>query len=53
MQGILHCVMWLLKKLYLFLAIIVQVGHGQRDMLKDYCLTQEQFYMVFYRNALK
>jgi len=37
----------------LFLAVIVQMVHDQRDMLKDYWLTQEQFYMVFYRNAMK
>jgi hypothetical protein len=41
------------KELCLFLAIIVQMGHDQRDVPKDYWPTQEQFYMVFYGNAMK
>ena len=37
----------------LFLAIIVQMGHNQRDMLQDYWLTLEQYFMALYRNTMK
>jgi hypothetical protein len=34
-------------KMYLFLSIIVQVCHDQRDRLKDYWSTLEQLFMAF------
>ena len=37
----------------LFLAIILQMGHNQRDTLSDYCLTLEQYFMDFYGNTMK
>jgi len=37
----------------LFLAIIVQVGHDQRDMLKGYWSTIEHYFMAIYRSQLK
>jgi hypothetical protein len=36
-----------------FLAIIVQMGYVLRDTLKDYWWVLEQYFMVFYRNAMK
>jgi hypothetical protein len=41
------------QELYLFLAIIVQMGYDQRDMLQDYWSTLEQYFMAFYRNTVK
>jgi hypothetical protein len=35
------------QEIYLFLAVIMQVGHNQKGNLKDYWSTQEQFYMAF------
>jgi hypothetical protein len=37
----------------LFLAIILQMGHNQRDMLKDYWSTLGQYLMALHRNAMK
>jgi hypothetical protein len=37
----------------LFLAIIVQVGHDQRDMLKGYWSTTEQYFMAIYSSHPK
>jgi hypothetical protein len=37
----------------LFLAIIVQVGHDQRDMLKGYWSTIEQYFMAIYGSQPK
>jgi hypothetical protein len=38
------------QEMCLFLAIYVQVGHNQRDMLKDYWSTLEQYFTAFYEN---
>jgi hypothetical protein len=40
-------------EMYLFLSIIVQMGHDQRDRLNDYSSTLEQFFMAFYGNTMK
>jgi hypothetical protein len=37
------------QEMCLFLAIIVQMGQDQRDTLKDYWSTLEQYFMAFYR----
>jgi len=41
------------QNMCLFLAIIVQMGHGQRGMLKDYWSTLGQYLMALYRNTVK
>ena len=41
------------QKMCLFLAIIMQIRHDQRDMLKDYLSTLEQYFMAFYGNTMK
>jgi hypothetical protein len=40
-------------EMYLFVSIDVQMGPDQRDRLKDYWSTLEQFLMAFYRNTMK
>jgi len=42
-----------LQKRYLLLAIIVQMRHNQRDILRDYWLTQEEFHMAFKGKTMK
>jgi len=37
----------------LFLSIIVQMGHDQMGMLKDYWLILEQYFTALYRNTVK
>jgi len=37
-----------IQEMYSFLAIIVQMGHDQKDMMKAYWNTAEQFSMFFY-----
>jgi len=39
--------------MYIFLALIIQMGHDVRDTLKYSCLTLEQFSKPFYRNTVK
>jgi predicted nucleotidyltransferase len=39
--------------MYLFLSIIVQMCHDQRDKLKDYWSTLEQLFIAFYGNTMK
>jgi len=39
--------------MYLFLSIIVQMGHDQRDALKSYSSTVIQVFTPFYRNTMK
>jgi hypothetical protein len=39
--------------MFLFLAIIVQMGHGIRDSLADYWSMTEQFHTPFYGKTLK
>jgi hypothetical protein len=41
------------QKMCLFLAIIVQMVHDQRDTLKDCWLTLVQYLMALYRNTMK
>jgi hypothetical protein len=41
------------QDMYLFLAIIVQVGHDQREMLKGYWSTTEQYFLAFYGSTMK
>jgi hypothetical protein len=38
---------------YLFISIVLQMGHDQRDRLKDHWSTLEQFFMAFYGNTMK
>jgi hypothetical protein len=37
-----------IQEMYLVSSIIVQMGHHQRDKLKDYWSTLEQFFTAFY-----
>jgi hypothetical protein len=39
--------------MYMFLAIMIQIGHNVRGALKDYWLAQEEFYTPFYSNTMK
>jgi hypothetical protein len=41
------------SEMFLFLAIIIQMGHDVRDTLKDYWSTAEQFATPFYSNTMK
>jgi len=41
------------QEMYVFLAVIVQMGYDLRDTLKDYWSALEQYFMVFYRNTMK
>jgi len=41
------------QKMCLFLAIIGQMVHDQRDTLKDCWSTLVQYLMAFYRNTMK
>ncbi|PNF23240.1 hypothetical protein B7P43_G18268 [Cryptotermes secundus] len=41
------------SKMFLFLGIIIQMGHDIRDTLKDYWSTAEQFATPFYSNTMK
>jgi len=41
------------QEMSLFLAIIVQMGHNQRGMLKDYWWTHEEYFTAFYGNTMK
>jgi hypothetical protein len=41
------------QEMYMFLAIIIQMGHGIRDTLKEYWSTLEQIYTPFYSNVMK
>jgi hypothetical protein len=41
------------QEMRLSLAIVLQMGHNQRDVLKDYWLTLEQLYTTIYRNTVK
>jgi len=42
-----------IQEMYLSSSIFVQIGHDQRDTLKSYWSTLEQFFMPFYRNPMK
>jgi len=39
--------------MYIFLAIINQIGHDVKDALRSYWLTAKQFFTPFYTNTLK
>jgi hypothetical protein len=39
--------------MYLLVYIVVQMGQNQREKLKDYWSTPEQFFMAFYGNTVK
>jgi hypothetical protein len=41
------------QEMCLFLVIIVQMGLDQRDTLKDYWLTLEQYFTAFYGKTMK
>ncbi|PNF38713.1 hypothetical protein B7P43_G16719 [Cryptotermes secundus] len=41
------------SQMFLFLGIIIQMGHDIRDRLKDYWSTAEQFATPFYSNTMK
>ncbi|PNF42225.1 hypothetical protein B7P43_G05522, partial [Cryptotermes secundus] len=41
------------SEIFLFLGIIIQMGHDIRDRLKDYWSTVEQFATPFYSNTMK
>jgi hypothetical protein len=41
------------SEMFLFLGIIIQMGHDIRDRIKDYWSTAEQFHTPFYSNAMK
>ena len=41
------------QEMCLFLATVVQMGHDQRDVLKDYWLTLEQYFVALYRKTKK
>jgi hypothetical protein len=41
-----------MEELFLFFAIIIQMGHDQRDSLKDYWSREEQYYTPFYSNVM-
>jgi hypothetical protein len=38
--------------MYTFFAILIQMGHDQRDTLKDYWSRDEQYYTAFYNNTM-
>jgi hypothetical protein len=42
-----------IPEMYLFVSIALQMGHNQRDRLKDYWSTLEQFFTAFYENTMK
>jgi hypothetical protein len=42
-----------IQEMCLLLAIIVQMGHNQVDMLKDYWLKLEHYFTAFYGNTTK
>ena len=40
-------------KMFVFLALTVQMGHGVRDKLTDYWSTLDQLYTTFYGTMMK
>ena len=40
-------------KMFVFLALIIQMGHGVRDKLTDYWATVDQLYTPFYGTMMK
>jgi hypothetical protein len=41
------------REIYLFVSVIVQMGHNQRTALKDYWSTLQQLLMAYYGNTMK
>jgi hypothetical protein len=41
------------SKMFLFLSIIIQMGHDMRDNLKDYWSNTEQFSLPFYGKTMR
>jgi hypothetical protein len=41
------------QEMCLFLVIVVQMGHDQRDVLKDYWSTLEWYFVAFYGKTMK
>ena len=41
-----------MEEMYRFFAIIIQMGHDQRDCLKDYWSREEQYSTPFYSNTM-
>ena len=41
-----------MEELYRFFAIIIQMGHDQRDCLKDYWTREEQYFTLFYSKTM-
>lgn len=40
------------EEMYKFLALLINMGHDQRDLLKDYWRKDEQFHTPFYSNTM-
>jgi len=40
-------------KMFVFLALTIQMGHGVRDKLTDYWATVDQLYIPFYGTMMK
>ena len=41
-----------MEEIHQFFAIIIQMGHDQRDCLKDYWSREEQYFTPFYSNKM-
>jgi hypothetical protein len=41
------------SEMFLFLGIVIQMGHDIRDRIKDYWSTAEQFHTPFYSNMMQ
>jgi hypothetical protein len=41
------------SEMFLFLALIIQMGHDIQDAMKEYWSTLDQFYMAFCTNTMK
>jgi hypothetical protein len=41
-----------MKEMYLFFAIVIQMGHDYRDCLKDYWIRVEQYFAPFDSNTM-
>jgi len=40
-------------EMFVFLALTIQIGHGVRDTITDYCATLDQLYTPFYSTMKK
>jgi len=41
-----------MEEMYRFFAVIIQMGHDQRDCLKDYWSREQQYFTPFYSNTM-